>query len=395
MEQQTSVRERLRIMTGRFTSIFLLFFAALMVLSLVLACLFYTYESVEMEGRIEPSKSAAVRAKISGTLSEVLVSGGEQVPEGRVLAVFDDIEVRAAATRAELELEISRDKLTQSREELRSLKATNEGKRQDAQLNLRSAKTELDLQLRIWEATKAIHHGDSKTSDTGQEAEEPLELRAKRIAFERAQLSVKNAERASADERIKQAEIASVEKSTIKLEAELESAQSRLAKTEITAPLGGYVLGSDLFSLKGAFVTEGQTLFRIGDLSGWVVKAYVAEDDMPKIRIGQQATLYVRAYPYEEFRSLIGEVADVSNSSVSSSAEGSNSTGSGVKALYAVSVKVTGMQGSSNDDEIRLYDGFMARVKVTTKKDRIVSFLLDKLFSTAGKLKSLPVQTTK
>ena len=74
----------------------------------------------------------------------------------------------------------------------------------------------------------------------------------------------------------------------------------------IVAPIGGHVVRKEV--VEGQYVTEGQALFEVADLSHVWVKARVYEDRAGMVRVGQEVEARVEAYPGEVFR---GKVAFV------------------------------------------------------------------------------------
>src|SRR3989338_3948172 len=77
--------------------------------------------------------------------------------------------------------------------------------------------------------------------------------------------------------------------------------ETRQPQTAVTfrSPVSGYVIEKHV--LEGMFVTPGQTLFKIADLTQVWVEADIYEHDMPLIHVGQSATVTLDAYPGERF----------------------------------------------------------------------------------------------
>jgi Cu(I)/Ag(I) efflux system membrane fusion protein len=65
----------------------------------------------------------------------------------------------------------------------------------------------------------------------------------------------------------------------------------------LTSPASGVVIEKQ--AVKGAYVTSGQTLYRIADLSVVWVEADVYEQDVPFVHVGDRATVTLDAYPGE------------------------------------------------------------------------------------------------
>ncbi len=74
-------------------------------------------------------------------------------------------------------------------------------------------------------------------------------------------------------------------------------------RTLITAPVGGFVF--EQFVVKGRYVEEGGDLFDVVDLSVVWVKAQVYEDQLARVRVGQDVEASVAGFPGEVFRGKV------------------------------------------------------------------------------------------
>jgi membrane fusion protein, copper/silver efflux system len=75
----------------------------------------------------------------------------------------------------------------------------------------------------------------------------------------------------------------------------------------LLAPIGGVVIKKTAYS--GQYVPEGMLLFEIADLGHVWVDAQVFEDQLALVRIGQPVTATVTAFPGEEFRGHVEQLA--------------------------------------------------------------------------------------
>lgn len=94
-----------------------------------------------------------------------------------------------------------------------------------------------------------------------------------------------------------------------KAKAELDFANAQLSYATITAPIKGTV--ASVNTIQGETVTTGlnaPTFIRIIDLDRLEVLAYVDENDIGKVRVGQQAIFTVAAQPGTDFK---GEVTSI------------------------------------------------------------------------------------
>ncbi len=91
--------------------------------------------------------------------------------------------------------------------------------------------------------------------------------------------------------------------------AELEIAQTELSYAILTAPIDGTV--ASVNTMQGETVTTGlnaPTFMKIIDLSRLEVWAYVDENDIGNVRVGQEAVFTVASYPGVEFNGKITSI---------------------------------------------------------------------------------------
>ncbi|MEW6138689.1 MAG: efflux RND transporter periplasmic adaptor subunit [Thermodesulfobacteriota bacterium] len=94
-----------------------------------------------------------------------------------------------------------------------------------------------------------------------------------------------------------------------KAAAELEYAQAQLAYANITSPIKGTVAAVN--TIQGETVTTGlqaPTFIRVIDLDRLQVWAYVDENDVGQVKLGQEAVFTVAAYPGIEFKGQVTSI---------------------------------------------------------------------------------------
>src|SRR5213078_1921404 len=72
---------------------------------------------------------------------------------------------------------------------------------------------------------------------------------------------------------------------------------------EINAPADGFVIEKDV--VQGQMVDAGMKLYRLADLAIVWVFAQVYEQDLPYIRLGQEAVVKLASLPDREFRGRV------------------------------------------------------------------------------------------
>jgi len=85
-------------------------------------------------------------------------------------------------------------------------------------------------------------------------------------------------------------------------QSNLEEAESDVAETVITAPMDGVVVGEP--QTPGTMAVQGTSnptvIMRIADLSKKQIRAKIDETDIGSVRVGQDATFTVNAYPEQK-----------------------------------------------------------------------------------------------
>lgn len=95
----------------------------------------------------------------------------------------------------------------------------------------------------------------------------------------------------------------------LKAAAELDYVKAQLSYATITAPIKGTV--ASVNTIQGETVTTGlnaPTFIRIIDLDRLEVLAYVDENDIGKVRVGQESIFTVAAHPAIEFKGMVTSI---------------------------------------------------------------------------------------
>lgn len=123
----------------------------------------------------------------------------------------------------------------------------------------------------------------------------------------------------------------------------LEETESDVAETVITAPMDGIVVGEP--KTAGSMATQGSdnptVIMRIADLSEKLIKAKVDETDIGSVKVGENATFTVDAYPKSKFKAYVTKISqtDTANSWDVSSSSSSSSSSSNAVIYYYVTLE--------------------------------------------------------
>lgn len=116
------------------------------------------------------------------------------------------------------------------------------------------------------------------------------------------------------DDLLQGADDLELEAATIKLQSALITlgqAQQELAKASVTAPISGHVLTVN--AQEGRQARIGDEVMTLADLSNLEMIAAVAEVDISKITVGQQAAVTIDALPGRDFTGTVTRIEPVSS----------------------------------------------------------------------------------
>ncbi len=74
------------------------------------------------------------------------------------------------------------------------------------------------------------------------------------------------------------------------LAAQVASVEDRIARSRISSPIDGTVLVN--YVEQGEYAATGMPLFKIADVQHMILRAYVTADQLTRLRLGQQVTVY-------------------------------------------------------------------------------------------------------
>ena len=74
------------------------------------------------------------------------------------------------------------------------------------------------------------------------------------------------------------------------LQIQVEQIEDQLQKCYITSPISGVVLTK--YAEQGELATPGKALFKIGDVTNMILRAYVTSDQLTQIALGQKVKVY-------------------------------------------------------------------------------------------------------
>ena len=300
------------------------------------------------EGRLEPSHYVDIAFNANGTVSEVLVSEGQQVTEGQVIARLANSEARQAdvanAEEAFLQAQLAFDsaeavalgKLADANEAVRIAQremddfdipsdfwemSTNEALNytatnlEEARINFepyRYLEVQLEKQLAKQNPSKdQVYRSTAKLYKARLDDAWAEYNRAIKWTTLEANLESANSELAKAQKEYDMLSAGSSGGEKALAEAQFEAARANLAAAraaladvELLAPFDGTVAGLKVKG--GETVSPGQVVVSLADFSGWIVKTTdLTELDVVKISEGQPVTITLDALPDADIDGLV------------------------------------------------------------------------------------------
>ena len=242
-------------------------------------------KNVVATGSIESVNTVDVGAQVSGKVTKLYVTLGQQVKKGDLIADIDSTtQINTLNTR---------------KAELASYQA-----------QLIARKTAYDVAQSNYNRLSKLYSQKATSLDTLNTAKSTLDNA-------KAEMNV-------IQENIKQAEI------------EVNTAETNVGYTKITAPIDGTVISTPVS--EGQTVNSNQTtptIVKIADLSKMRIKPEISEGDITKVKAGQSVSFTILSDNKKVYHAKIDSV-DPATTTISDNSSGSGSSSSGSSSSSAV-----------------------------------------------------------
>lgn len=192
---------------------------------------------------------------------------------------------------------------------------------QSAQKNIESQKKAIESHeaniksrekaIETRQTTLSFQEKSSETIKTSQAAQ----VRQSELQLNTAKTRLKQLQETTSDEKgISQYSEATAQANLLRAESNLKNAEERLEWTTVIAPMAGTI--TQLRVEEGEIVTSGRSAFAQGpaimtvaDLSKMVVKTYINEHDISKIKVGQKVEITAEAIRDKTYQGQIKEIS--------------------------------------------------------------------------------------
>lgn len=276
---------------------------------------------IRVSGNIEVT-DAEVSFKIPGRVITRLVTEGQTIQAGQIVAQLDRTELAQEIALRGAEMEAARATLAELEAGFRSEEVA------EAEAAVRRLEADRDRLLSDFERQKTLL------------AREVISSRE----FESSQAALRMAEGAlqEAEERLRLLRKGPRQETIDAARARLEQtrqavglAETRLGYATLVSPLSGFVLSEHVEA--GEYVSAGTPVVTVGDVEHPWLRAYIDETDLGRVMLGQRVRLTTDTYPgkiYQGHVSFISSAAEFTPKNVQTEKER-------VKLVYRIKVEAS------------------------------------------------------
>jgi HlyD family secretion protein len=244
---------------------------------------------VAAPGRVEPrSEEIVLSSEISGRITRIHVSDGDQVTAGQIVAELDNSVYLARVAEAEAFAQ-------QKEAELR--RVTNGAHEQERRQAL-AAVNEAEVAVKNTGAELARREALSKSGFTSDEQVQKLQA-AHMTA--KARLDAARSRHALLTTPTREEDVSRARADLALAQARLEEARAQLQRTLVRSPINGTVLRR--FRKAGEVVSEirDTSILSVGDVSALRVRADVDEADIGRVMVGAKVQVKADAFGDQKF----------------------------------------------------------------------------------------------
>ncbi|TKD62612.1 HlyD family efflux transporter periplasmic adaptor subunit [Cobetia marina] len=331
------------------------------------------------EAKVIPSsRQQTIQSLEGGILDEMMVSEGEIVEAGQLLAAIDETRFRSAymeslsqaqalrATIGRLEAEVLDKSSIEFPEEVRDNEAltaterelfTARRKKRDSALNavskeISAAQRQLAV-IRPLVKRRAVGEMEMLKLDR-----EIAELKGRQAEIRNTYLQDAYAELAD-----KKSELAALEETSVQRRDQLD-------RTRLLSPVRG-VVNNIAITTRGGVIPPGEEIMQITPLEDTLVfETRIRPQDVAFIAPGMPATIRISAYDYAVYGTLEGKVERISSDTLE------EETPRGEESYYRVLVSSETAALEHNGETLPIKPGMVATVDIETGERSVLSYLL-------------------
>ncbi len=243
--------------------------------------------NVYISGTVEANDSRSVSYLGGGLVDEVYVKEGDKVAADQVL-------VKINSDKLDSELKKMMNELSISKDELNKLKTKGIGNEESA---LKSAQVNYDNAKKAYDSNLSLQSSGAISADDLSKSKQQYELA--KISLDNAKVSYSQAK--------SKVDIGISEKRMNSTSITITDLQKEIEKTIVKTPIAGTV--TRVNAKAGEVLTNTGILLTVEDLDKKIVKAYVSENEINRIQMGQKVEITGNAIKGKTFEGEVTYIA--------------------------------------------------------------------------------------
>jgi len=275
-----------------------------------LLCLIKIDTTVRVSGVIMPEDVTEVRTESGGLITKIYVKQKQYVEKEELLAELDDTYTLLRLAQAQSSLKLAEAEKIQARYRFREQQQAVKS----ARIKMEKAKEELGVAQKAYQL-KIISLANLKTRKLAYSlALSDYEQSKIQLDLAKSEVTIKGLEPLLTD--IKAGEevsetISISEEQAKRTAVDIDMLKEELKKKKIYAPISGLILTPNIEVLQGTYIAPGGRLLTMGNLDRMIMRGRISEKKSLEVKPGQKVNIFVKTYPYREYKIFEGEVLSI------------------------------------------------------------------------------------
>jgi len=329
-------------------------------------------DTVEGYGVVRPAKLKKIRAQIDGIVETVLIEEGQEVGVGDTLLVLKSDELKFRAETAKQEFQAAQDDLEDLKREYAVITQSSSYETQVVRENPLVQQKKAENAKENYERAEEMYKRQIISLEQRNNVKLAYEVLLSDYETGKRQLKLME------DRYSKQ--IQQKENKVCLAREALALAETNLSNSVITAPISGAVLTQEVENLKDTQIQAGQEVLQLGDLSQMSFIADVAEKDVPKVKVSQEARIFLDAFPHQKYKVFKGQVVRISTKP--------ETTPRGL--VFATDIRLDEPWVEEGSIRIFLKNGLSGKCEIVIQHNvRLIKKLFEKIFRVAERASTI------
>lgn len=314
-------------------------------------------KNFKVQGNLKVTETK-INSKLAGNVAEVLVKEGDEVKAGQKIITIGSDAVQAKKTQAEAGIRQAQSQYEVAQATLSAAQATNEKAQNGARAQeIEQAKIAYDYASKNLERVKVLY--EEGAVPQSQYDDVNVKYSQAKTQYEMVQEGARSEDKLLAESQVSQAQ-ATVETAQGKVDqakAALAEVQTYLDDASIVVPVDGTITTINVN--QGELISTGMPLALLSSNEKAWVELNVKETDLGKIKLNDEVSVEISAYPEKKFT---GVVTKVNKKPDFATKRATSNNGEFDVLSYAVKVEL-------QDLDETVYPGMTVQVEFTNKAE--------------------------